>query len=764
MNRLGPLSLLTSSALLVLAPVLAAQQPAQPPPSADIVEIFATSQQKSGDTFLLQGNVEIRYRGMRLTADEVTYNEKTKVAEARGNVIFERDDDRLEATEARYLLSTGEGTFHRVEGTVGAPPKPTNQYLVTTNPFYIEAEKVERHADGSYTLEHAWVTNCLPGKPKWRLQSARANVRPGKDVRLYHATFSIRGVPVLYSPYSAVSIADKPRQSGFLWPTFGNDSLRGTNFTLAYFWAISPQADLQVGGQFYNQGGWTQSATFRAIPTVRSRVEVNYFGAIADKLRRTQESERGIGIDQSGQTARIFAEALLPHGFRAVADLNFLSSQRFRLGFAETFLEAVQSEVKADAFLTNNPDTFYFNGYVHRYQNFFQAEPETSVTLFTGPGFDIGTRPRPLPWFRRQRVYYSIDAHAGGMHRDDPDINTPSLVQRFELYPRVSVPLRLGRYFGLTPTFGVRAMRYGSRQGPDPLVPGGLTVINRGLRRITGEVSVDVRFPSLERIFERGHARYKHVIEPDVTYRYRNGVQDFSEIIRFDERDIITNTNEVEYGITQRVYRKSRSGDAQPLELLRWRIAQKYFINRDFGDALQEGARNVFQSTIALTPFAYADRARGFSPIINSVQIMPGGRLDTDFRFDYDPNRHKVLNTRLGVNLTLTELVRVAVTHYTLRNPDQFQPRFNQLWVLATYGNLYRHGFNVAGGVAWDIRQDYLPSSVVQTSYNWDCCGVAFAFRRLGLGPLRSQNEYRFVFTIANVGSFGNLRPNERLF
>jgi len=764
MNRSRLFSILSASALLFLAPTLQAQQPATPPPSADLVEIFATSQQKTGDTYLLQGNVEIRYRGMRLTADEATYDEKTRWAEARGHVVFEREDDRLEATEGRYHLGTGEGTFQKVEGTVGVPPKPANQFLVTTNPFYFEADRVERHSDGSYTLEHAWVTNCLPGRPKWRLQSARAKVRPGKNVRLYRATFSIRGVPVLYSPYTAVSIADKPRQSGFLWPTFGNDSLRGTNFTGAYFWAINPHADLQVGGQFYNQGGWTQSATLRALPTMNSQVEVNYFGARADKLRRTQESKRGIGIDQSGHTGRVFGEALLPHGFRAVADINFLSSQAFRLGFADTFLEAVNSEVRANAFVTNNPDTFYFNGYVHRYQNFFQADPERSVTLFTGPGFDAGTRPRALPWFRRTPIYYSVDAHAGGMHRDDPDIQTPALVQRYEIYPRLSVPLRLGRYFGVTPTFGVRAMRYGSREVPNPLAPGGLTVVNRALRRATGEVSVDVRFPSLERIFERKNARYKHVIEPDVTYRYVNGVHDFDEIIRFDERDIVTDTHEVEYGITQRLYVKNRAEGSQARELIRWRIAQKYFIDRNFDGALQPGARNVFQSTIALTPFAFSDQARGFSPIITSVQITPGGRFDTDFRLDYDPNKHKALNTRLGVGLTLTELVHLSVTHYTLRNPDQFQPRFNQLWVLATYGNLFRHGFNVAGGVAWDIRQDYLPSSVVQTSYNWDCCGVAFAFRRLGLGTLRSQNEYRFVFTIANVGSFGNLRPNERLF
>ncbi|HSC77839.1 MAG TPA: hypothetical protein VLB32_04690, partial [Candidatus Acidoferrales bacterium] len=99
MKRSRLFSFLSTNALLFLAPALGAQQPATPPPSADIVEIFAASQQKTGDDFLLQGNVEIRYRGMVLTADEVTYSEKTRIAEARGHVVFERDDDRLEATE-----------------------------------------------------------------------------------------------------------------------------------------------------------------------------------------------------------------------------------------------------------------------------------------------------------------------------------------------------------------------------------------------------------------------------------------------------------------------------------------------------------------------------------------------------------------------------------------------------------------------------------------------------------------------------------------
>jgi len=760
-----PIPLLLALLPFVVGPLgLRAQQVALPPPSADIVEILARSQQKTGETYLLQGNVEIRYRGMTLTADEVTYNEKTRVAEGRGNVVFEREDDRIEATEARYELGTGEGTFLNVRGTVGRPPRPTGQFLVTTNQFYFEAERVERRSDGSYLAERGWVTNCKPGRPKWRMKTARAIIRPGDDVRLHRASFFIAGVPVLYSPYSAISIAEEPRQSGFLWPSFGNDSLRGTNIGMGYFWAINPHADLSFGAQWFNQGGWTQSAEFRALPFVNSRVRATYFGAIAGKLQETQQRERNIGVDQSGQSVQIYADTKLPHGFRAVADLDFLSSMRFRLGFAETLYQAIQSEVKSTAFVTANPDTFYFNSYLRRYQNFLQADPEISITLISAPSFEGGTRPRLLRWFEKQPLYFSLDANAGGMRRDEPRYRTPELVQRYEIYPRVTLPLRLGRHFGLSPTFGVRASRYGARVVDDPSDPDGKSVSNQPLRRVTEEVSLDLRFPALGRIYERGARRYKHVVEPEVTYRYVNGVRDFDQMLRFDERDIVTDTHEVEYGLTQRLYVRNREGDGQAHELITWRMAQKYYFDPTFRGALQPGVRNVFAALLSLTPLSFADGPRRFSPVVSTLRITPRGRFDTDFRFDYDTRTRRILNTRLGVGARLTNLVSFSLTHYNTRGSEILQPRVNQFWLLARYGNLYRRGFNAAFGVTWDIRQDFLSSTNIQTSYNWDCCGVAFSYQRLGLGPLRSENQFRFSFTVANVGSFGTISREHRLF
>jgi LPS-assembly protein len=49
-------------------------------------------------------------------------------------------------------------------------------------------------------------------------------------------------------------------------------------------------------------------------------------------------------------------------------------------------------------------------------------------------------------------------------------------------------------------------------------------------------------------------------------------------------------------------------------------------------------------------------------------------------------------------------------------------------------------------------------------SYNGTCCGISFEFRRLALGPVRSDNRFRVALLLANVGTFGTLRRQEKIF
>lgn len=75
--------------------------------------------------------------------------------------------------------------------------------------------------------------------------------------------------------------------------------------------------------------------------------------------------------------------------------------------------------------------------------------------------------------------------------------------------------------------------------------------------------------------------------------------------VLFDETDTLKDTNEAEYSLTQRLYR--RHGDSQSNEMVSWRVAQKYYFDPSFGGALISGQRNVFQALNSITPFAFAE-------------------------------------------------------------------------------------------------------------------------------------------------------------
>src|SRR4029077_12954981 len=107
--------------------------------------------------------------------------------------------------------------------------------------------------------------------------------------------------------------------------------------------------------------------------------------------------------------------------------------------------------------------------------------------------------------------------------------------------------------------------------------------------------------------------------------------------VRFDEDETLTDTNQVEYGITQRLYRRTGSGDAE--EVASWRIAQQYYFDRTFGGALVTGQRNLFQALDSFTPFAFYDTPRNTSPILTDLRIDAGRGFDPQFILNYDAQR-----------------------------------------------------------------------------------------------------------------------------
>lgn len=798
---------------LLLAPHVVTSQllPSSAAPEASLraaekqnvpVTIIADHQEKEGAVYKLDGNVRITYGTYVVTADEMTYNSDSGEVEGEGHVVIDGgpNDEHIEATRARFNLDKETGRFEHVRGSIGYQMRKSRPMLTTSNPFFFTGKLVEKTAPDHYIVSDGSVTTCEMPRPKWQFYARKVVVEVGGNAAIYHTNFRLDGIPVLYLPYATHPVEKEPRQSGFLIPNLGRSSTRGNTIGESFFWAISRSMDLYLGAEYYSKRGWAPDAVFRARPTENSFVYLTYFSVL----------DRGInGVYQGGTEVTLDSEGTFANNYRAVANVDYLSSYVFRLAFSDVFTQAVNSEVKSEAFLSNTTDNVFVNYNARRYQDFQSTTPGDVITILHAPAFDFLTVERPL-W--NSPFHVSVDASTDGLSRSEPGFSTP-LVGRFDLNPVISLPL-LFKGWSLRPDLSLRDTIYTEQLVPSAgiaLTDVG-TAISKTLNRKSVEGEVELRPPALEKVFGReflGH-KWKHVVESRMDYNYVTGVENFAHILRFDERDILSDSNEVEYAVTNRLYAKKSSGEAENCgaegmpalmvgaappphripwertpstaerpclkqpetrEVVTWDLAQKYFLDQDFGGALVPGRVNVFTSTVDLTGIAFLTEPRHLSPLISRLRVSTSPRDDFEWDADFDffagrVNSSTVLfNHHVGlftVGFGNAFLHAPGAIVSTSQAPTDLQ--FNQYRAVLGYGNQNKRGFSGAFNLGLDARLDQVQYASIQVAYNWDCCGVNLEYRRFDLAQVRNENQYRFTFSLANVGAFGNLRRTERMF
>ena len=730
-----------------------AQQVRLPAASGGVAELSSSGpQQQKGDLFIADGDVDITYAGMRLRADHADYNNATSVASVRGHVLFDFENQHLEGDDGVLNVASGRGTFHNVRGTIKLERGPNPTLLITQNPLYFEAREVERLSDDVYIIHHAWFTICEPAHPTWQFYAPEAKVTLEKSVALVNSNFRLYRVPLLWLPYSTAPAGDHVRQTGFLLPVAGNSNSKGFVFGDSFYYAPKTWMDAELGLDYFSRRGWAQRGDFRARPFENTSIKYNYYGVIDRGLPGADNTV----VKQGGHQQQLEVQSLWKDGWRFVADVNELTSLTFRLAFSDTYGDAINSDIRSSVFLTNNFRGFSFNVASLSDRSFLQLSPPQSVLLRSAPEVQFGSVEQ-APW-QQLPVYFSFDSFAGAVHRDDEFLITPNFVARTEFAPKVSVPLHFGDWLGVTTSATFRTTFYGDSLGS------ATTLSGESITRNTGEFAVELRPPTLERFFDRPrtHRRYKHTIEPTLTYRYVTGVNNFADFIRFDGDATLTDTNEIEYGFTQHLYVKN--GDDQPVDFLSWNLVQKHYFDPTFGGALVTGQRNVFEALDSITPFAFAASPRNWSPIVSDLRLTPGGRYDVEQILEYDPQLSKVTTIGSLIKIKPYSEFFFTVADFRLQGDPVVQPPSNQIRTIIGYGDLTRKGLNVSAGLSYDFVAGTLQNQFVQVNYNGGCCGLALEYRRLELGTVRNENQFRVAFVIANIGTFGNLRRQEKIF
>jgi LPS-assembly protein len=214
----------------------------------------------------------------------------------------------------------------------------------------------------------------------------------------------------------------------------------------------------------------------------------------------------------------------------------------------------------------------------------------------------------------------------------------------------------------------------------------------------------------------------------------------------------------VTLSIANRLFVKDKDGNVN--EVLSWEVSQARYFDPTFGGAVVPGQRNVIASSIDLDGFAFLDGPRNYSPIVSALRFQHV--VGFEWRVDYDPLLKHISNSSLSADWRFSKYL-VSVGHNQVRTDPVVSPNSNQVRGTFGIGNGNRKGWNAAFSEYYDYKQKVLLYSLTQVTYNTDCCGISLEYRRFNIGT-RDDTQYKIAFAISNVGTFGNLKKQERIF
>ena len=314
---------LTIGLLLSLPAVLPARAQDQATLISDSLEI-------TGDTRLIaDGNVEVFYKGRRLKAGRIVFDQATDRLEITGPIVL------TEASgEVIILASQADLAADLTEGIL------TSARLVLNRQLQLAANTMTRVA-GRYTaLQTVAASSCKvcagDPTPLWEIRARRV-VHDEQERQIYfdHAQFRLGGVPILYIPRLRMPDPTLDRATGVLMPTIRTTSDLGTGIKLPYFIAISPSSDLTLTPYVTTKDSQTLELRYRQV-FATGRIELN--GAITND-----------DLLSDGARGYLFVDGAfdLPLGFGLTIKGQTVTDPAYLLDYGIANLDRLDSRIEA---------------------------------------------------------------------------------------------------------------------------------------------------------------------------------------------------------------------------------------------------------------------------------------------------------------------------------------------------------------------------------------------------------------------------------
>lgn len=701
---------------------------------------------------ILYPSVEIDYQDIKVHADKITANLKTKDVVAEGHVVIDQGPQRISGSHAVFNLDSKTGTFF--EATAALQPT-----------MYFEGEKIEKVGDQSYRLTNGVLTSCDLESPAWSFHVKRADITVDDYAHMQDVSLRAKRLPLIWLP-RLVFPTKKDRAKGFLIPRYLHSGQLGDRFEFGYFLPIGDSVDITAYADLNTKNFNGFGVDLRYLPTPNVKLgELNVYTV------HNPDPDPNVVGEKARQEWRYeyrHSQENLPWGFRGVVDVQDYSDLDFFRRYDRDPRLHTLSNVYSSAYLTKNRPTYSFNLLADRRDIFLGHLTSSASSPLVKQRFEQ----RPSAQFRMypQRVlgspfYFSLESSASHLKTTGIVAGPNADYGRFDVFPTLSLQVRTPAWFSIKPQISARDTRY-SAQLDDASIANPFatqTAEKKTLDRRYAQGQVEFVGPSFSRIFNRkvgAFTRFKHVIEPRVRYVYTSSVNDQERVIRFDTVDtplLPIVRDSVEYSITQRLIGKEAGPNASPREVLSFSLRQTASLSKAFTSSTSGGLAGSSSSTLT---------ANKFTPLLASLHVNPYQSVTLDAQATFGNVSHQIDQTSLSGNLigtgklsdkylgftwfaTFRQPLETGTPGVVQQTPGSSQIRLN------TGSSILRDKLRADVSINYDARTGQFLEQRYLFGFNASCWGTALEYRRYFTFDRGYIPTFSIAITLKNVGTIG---------
>jgi len=652
------------------------------------------------------GEAEVSRGDLSLKADHAQLNMATKELVAWGNVLLREGEDVIECQRLEINLETRLGKIYQAK-----------LFLKDQN-FHITGQEVEKLGENHYRIRDGSLTTCDAKRPPWKFAVKELEV---KEMTLggwgiaKGPIFYFEDIPVLYSPWGAFPVRQE-RQTGFLIPRAGYSNKYGPEAKTGFYWAFAKNMDITLYFDWLGDRGFKEGLEYRYAFSRETKGEAHFY-FIDDQV-----------LHKDRYAFFIEHEQKLPYDFYLKGDINHVSDHEYLRDFDEDVprqakLDSRSSrQLRSVLFGGKDWDRFSFISQGVVYDDLTKDSNDETVQKL--PQINFYAHPQSLlktPFFFDLASSYvhfwrekGVEAHRG------------------DLFPRVSYPMRLFNVVKFQSDVGLRETLYDSDNDPSGRFQGWKS---RQSFQVDTQMSTELyrvydaeTFSKISNLFKV--AKWMHTIEPMVSYTYIPRVNQ-SRLPAFDEVDQIPYTNQITYGVTQRLLARGEGVSSGAHEYGKLMIFQSYSLGDPFIDA--QGKKRSFSNV-------QGEFWWNFGPYISAHW---DGELNP-YRGSFD-----ILNFTIGSKDRRNDAIQVQY-----RNSRGNIREINLDARVKTIAPLY-----LFGSFYYNLLEGRRVQSIYGAEYQAQCWSVGFVFEDINSSPDGTQKKemkFHVYFNLLNLGSYGH--------